>query len=65
MITTLIKYLLSKDGDLIIYEFENKTYYHLPDEDYNEFGIELREEYFNRAFYSMTTSQKEDSNTFL
>lgn len=61
----IIKYLLSKHADLIINEFDDRTYYHLPDEDYNEFGIELREEYFNKTFYSMTTSQKEDSDTFL
>lgn len=40
-----IRKALPKDGQFIFERIDGKEYVHLPDEFYNEFGIELRKEY--------------------
>ncbi len=42
----VIKYLLSRNPNLIINKENDSVFYHMHDENYNEFGVELREEFF-------------------
>lgn len=58
----VIKYLLSRNPNLLENKEDNSQFYHLTDEEYNEFSIELREKYFAKPFFTTETFQIEDDS---
>lgn len=60
-----VQYLLNNNQDLIIDHVDDKTFYHLRAEDYNQFGVELRGELFERnCFTEKKVFYKKDNSEF-
>jgi len=47
----IIQYLLSKNKNLILDQEDGKNFYHLDEDNYNEFGVEIRDEYFRQRYF--------------
>lgn len=47
-----VQYLLNNNQDLIIDHVDDKILYHLRAEDYNEFGVEFRSDFFKENYFT-------------
>ena len=62
-----VQYLLNNNQNLVIDHVDDKTFYHLSKKNYNQFGVELRNEFFKKNYFTekrVFYKKKDDSEFY-